>query len=45
VDISGAARFRTDWVAAYARRFPSASGVESFIARPGPPLTEVPPQV
>ena len=30
------------WLADYARRCPSVSGVECFVARPGPALTEVP---
>jgi galactokinase len=34
--------FAAAWLSDYARRCPGASNVEWFVARPGPPLTEVP---
>lgn len=37
-----AARFGESWVTAYRKHAPSVSGVEYFVARPGPPLVELP---
>jgi galactokinase len=38
---SDAPRFAAAWLEDYTRRCPMAKGVEWFVARPGPPLTEV----
>jgi galactokinase len=42
VPSSDARAFASAWLADYACRCPVAKGVEWFVARPGPPLTEVP---
>jgi galactokinase len=42
VPSSEASSFAEAWLADYARRCPDVSGVEWFVARPGPALTEVP---
>jgi galactokinase len=42
VNAQDAEPFSRDWASAYAASAPHIAGAECFIARPGPPLTELP---
>jgi galactokinase len=42
VPTADAQRFGEEWVRAYARRMPHVGMVDWFVARPGPPATELP---
>jgi hypothetical protein len=41
VDRGAADSFAAEWLAAYGRHYPSMVGLEWFVARPGPAVTEV----
>lgn len=42
VPTADAPRFGEEWVRAYAQRMPHVGAVDWFVARPGPPATELP---
>jgi galactokinase len=42
VPTSDAGRFGEEWARAYAQRMPHVGMVDWFVARPGPPATELP---
>ena len=42
VPTADAQRFGEEWVGAYAQRMPHVGKVDWFVARPGPPATELP---
>ena len=41
VERDAAVAFAAEWLRAYGRHYPSMAGLEWFVARPGPAVTEV----